>query len=309
MSGAAARPSIVETALGTPIEQILASAGGIVGRNASAAYWRFLRHLGVRGRCRPRPVQPSGPRTAPRPAGGWRGDRPPRRCLRTGRDGSAPRLVRGRRGRAVRSLPVRLGRPGGGRSVARAAPRQQFDRRPTPSLGRSDGRARRVAAIPMGPSTSCAAPWGSSPTTWHAMIGVGRAWARQGRPPCTSRPRTRCGGDDGGPGPTRRSRRLFSGTACGPTSSPEWIRLDDWEFSIIDARPIPADHLAHARWAVDNCPGAALRLRTGDGAGPAKSIGRKASACAEEYRRRRWECAGDLARLGTQRTLGNVEGP
>jgi hypothetical protein len=45
------------------------------------------------------------------------------------------------------------------------------------------------------------------------------------------------------------------------------IRLDDWGFPIIDARPIPAGQLAHARWVVDYCPALALLLWARDGAG------------------------------------------
>jgi ferredoxin len=43
---------------------------------------------------------------------------------------------------------------------------------------------------------------------------------------------------------------------------PEWIRMDDWGFPSVDGREIPPDRLAQARWAVDNCPALALRLRT-----------------------------------------------
>jgi ferredoxin len=42
---------------------------------------------------------------------------------------------------------------------------------------------------------------------------------------------------------------------------PEWIRLDDWGFPIIDADVIPADRLAQARWAAANCPALALKLQ------------------------------------------------
>jgi ferredoxin len=42
---------------------------------------------------------------------------------------------------------------------------------------------------------------------------------------------------------------------------PEWIRLDDWGFPIIDPRPIPSDRMADARWAADNCPALALKLK------------------------------------------------
>jgi ferredoxin len=42
---------------------------------------------------------------------------------------------------------------------------------------------------------------------------------------------------------------------------PEWIRLDDWGFPIIDPAPIPAERLADARWAADNCPALALKLQ------------------------------------------------
>lgn len=42
---------------------------------------------------------------------------------------------------------------------------------------------------------------------------------------------------------------------------PEWIRLDDWGYPIIRKDVIPTELLAQARWAVDNCPALALRLR------------------------------------------------
>ena len=41
---------------------------------------------------------------------------------------------------------------------------------------------------------------------------------------------------------------------------PEWIRLDDWGYPIVDSRPIPADLEEHARRAVKDCPTLALRL-------------------------------------------------
>ncbi|MFI5053721.1 MAG: ferredoxin [Acidimicrobiia bacterium] len=42
---------------------------------------------------------------------------------------------------------------------------------------------------------------------------------------------------------------------------PEWIRLDDWGYPIIDPRDIPPALLAHARRAVVACPSLALQLR------------------------------------------------
>jgi ferredoxin len=41
---------------------------------------------------------------------------------------------------------------------------------------------------------------------------------------------------------------------------PEWIRLDDWGYPIIDAEPVPEALLEHARRAADACPKLALRL-------------------------------------------------
>ena len=41
---------------------------------------------------------------------------------------------------------------------------------------------------------------------------------------------------------------------------PEWIRLDDWGYPMIDAAPVPDELLAHARRAVAACPTLALRL-------------------------------------------------
>lgn len=41
---------------------------------------------------------------------------------------------------------------------------------------------------------------------------------------------------------------------------PERIRLDDWGYPIIDARPVTRDILAHARRACAACPKDALRL-------------------------------------------------
>lgn len=41
---------------------------------------------------------------------------------------------------------------------------------------------------------------------------------------------------------------------------PELIRLDDWGFPMVAAGPIPPELLAHARWAVANCPALALRI-------------------------------------------------
>jgi ferredoxin len=44
---------------------------------------------------------------------------------------------------------------------------------------------------------------------------------------------------------------------------PEWIRLDDWGFPIVDPRPLPAGLAPHARRAVRECPKLALRLDDG----------------------------------------------
>lgn len=41
---------------------------------------------------------------------------------------------------------------------------------------------------------------------------------------------------------------------------PELIRLDDWGYPMVDASPVPADLLPHARRAVTNCPAIALKL-------------------------------------------------
>jgi len=41
---------------------------------------------------------------------------------------------------------------------------------------------------------------------------------------------------------------------------PEWIRLDDWGYPIIETGPIPPDLEAHARRAVNACPTLALDL-------------------------------------------------
>jgi ferredoxin len=42
---------------------------------------------------------------------------------------------------------------------------------------------------------------------------------------------------------------------------PEWIRLDDWGYPIIDPRPVPEALAVHARRAVSSCPTLALALR------------------------------------------------
>jgi ferredoxin len=41
---------------------------------------------------------------------------------------------------------------------------------------------------------------------------------------------------------------------------PEWIRLDDWGYPMVDDSPVPDELLAHARRAVAACPTLALRL-------------------------------------------------
>jgi ferredoxin len=41
---------------------------------------------------------------------------------------------------------------------------------------------------------------------------------------------------------------------------PEWIRLDDWGYPMVDDAPLPDELLAHARRAVTACPTLALRL-------------------------------------------------
>ncbi len=41
---------------------------------------------------------------------------------------------------------------------------------------------------------------------------------------------------------------------------PEWIRLDDWGYPIIETGPVPRELEAHARRAVNACPTLALIL-------------------------------------------------
>jgi ferredoxin len=41
---------------------------------------------------------------------------------------------------------------------------------------------------------------------------------------------------------------------------PEWIRLDDWGYPIIEPGPVPPALLVHARRAVVACPAVALML-------------------------------------------------
>lgn len=41
---------------------------------------------------------------------------------------------------------------------------------------------------------------------------------------------------------------------------PEWIRLDDWGYPIVDPHPVPPGLERHARHAVKECPKLALRL-------------------------------------------------
>ncbi|HXY45057.1 MAG TPA: ferredoxin [Acidimicrobiales bacterium] len=42
---------------------------------------------------------------------------------------------------------------------------------------------------------------------------------------------------------------------------PEWIRLDDWGYPIVEAGAVPPELVDRARWAVSNCPALALSLR------------------------------------------------
>ncbi len=42
---------------------------------------------------------------------------------------------------------------------------------------------------------------------------------------------------------------------------PEWIRLDDWGYPIINPEQIPANLEGHARRAVSACPTLALALK------------------------------------------------
>jgi ferredoxin len=41
---------------------------------------------------------------------------------------------------------------------------------------------------------------------------------------------------------------------------PEWIRLDEWGYPIINPGPVPRELEAHARRAADACPTLALLL-------------------------------------------------
>jgi ferredoxin len=40
---------------------------------------------------------------------------------------------------------------------------------------------------------------------------------------------------------------------------PEWIRLDDWGYPIVDPRPVPPGLEEHAQRAIKECPTLALR--------------------------------------------------
>jgi len=42
---------------------------------------------------------------------------------------------------------------------------------------------------------------------------------------------------------------------------PEWIRLDEWGYPIVDPRPVPPELVAHARRAAAACPTLALLLQ------------------------------------------------
>jgi ferredoxin len=42
---------------------------------------------------------------------------------------------------------------------------------------------------------------------------------------------------------------------------PEWVRLDDWGYPIVNPRPVPVGLLDHASRAVKECPKLALSLR------------------------------------------------
>ncbi len=41
---------------------------------------------------------------------------------------------------------------------------------------------------------------------------------------------------------------------------PEWVRLDEWGYPIIDDEPVPAELMIHARRAANACPKLALLL-------------------------------------------------
>jgi ferredoxin len=43
---------------------------------------------------------------------------------------------------------------------------------------------------------------------------------------------------------------------------PEMIRLDDWDYPIIDSSAVPGEIRDHARRAVSSCPALALRLES-----------------------------------------------
>ena len=47
---------------------------------------------------------------------------------------------------------------------------------------------------------------------------------------------------------------------------PEWIRLDDWGYPMVDGEPVPDEMLVHARRAVAACPTLALQLRAAEDA-------------------------------------------
>lgn len=69
--------------------------------------------------------------------------------------------------------------------------------------------------------------------------------------------------------PTKARKMVVDPIACLGHGScaelfPEGIRLDDWGYPVLQPGPVPRHLLAHARWAVSNCPALALRLVPAD---------------------------------------------
>jgi ferredoxin len=65
---------------------------------------------------------------------------------------------------------------------------------------------------------------------------------------------------------TRRLRLQVNPIACeghGLCAEllPEWVRLDDWGYPMVNAAPVPPELEEHARRAAAACPTLALLLR------------------------------------------------
>ncbi len=266
VSGAVARPAIVETAIGTPIEQVLAGAGGVVGRPEALLVGGFFGTWVPFDQARFAPCSRAG--LAPlgaQPGAGVVIVLPEGAC---GLAETARILAWYAAESAGQCGPCRYG-------LADLAAGAAALTSPSPGPG-ATGPPNHVAQLRRWSDQiegrgACHHPDGRGGAAAQRPAGLrrrpglpraGLALPRRRRPAYPDRPRHPPQLEMTMPAYVLRVDPIACrGEGVCADLFPEGIRLDDWGYPIIEPGAVPAAHLTHARWAVDNCPALALELR------------------------------------------------